>query len=205
MTSHRLSLLALLLIVPVALDAQGRRGGGGGSAGGAGAGGGAPPADDCRAASGGGRGLGAGGDAAAANRMIRCMSESPSLSKDLQKANPIETLLDAKKDLGLSKDEEKELKTLNDDLKDAVKPFFKSIDSVVRENKKEGDYAPTQGQMMLGRSLTRESTDSVMTKYRAATEAAIAKLAEPHRQAATDLLQKQMEAQMARSGGRPPR
>ena len=137
--------------------------------------------------------------------MIACMSESPSLSKDLQKANPIELLLDAKKDLKLSSEEEKELKTINNELKDAIKPYFKSIDSVARENKTTGDYAPTQGQMLIGRQLTRESADSVGSKYRAATETAIAKLTEEHRQPATDLLQKEMEAQMAsRRGGRPP-
>jgi len=205
MTSRKLSLLALLVIVPVALNAQ-RRGGGGSSSGGAG--GSSPPkSDDCGTASTDGkdRGFKAGGGSAEARNMINCMKESPSLSKDLQKANPIETLLDAKKDLKLSGDEEKELKTINGELKDAVKPFFKTIDSVSREMKKTGDYAPTQGQIMVGRSLTRESADSVGAKYRAATDAALAKLTEEHRQPATDLLQKEMEAQMAsRRGGRPP-
>ena len=203
MTMRKLPLLALLLIVPVALHAQGRRGGGGGGGGGGGSA--VPTADDCRAASGGGRGLGAGGDAAAAKRMIACMAESQSLSKDLQKANPIEVILDAKKDLKLSSDEEKELKTINNELKDAIKPYLKTIDSIARENKKTGDYAPTQGQMLVGRQLTRESADSVGAKYRAATDAALAKLTEEHRQPASDVLQKEMEAQMAsRRGGRPP-
>ena len=204
MTPRKVSLLALLLIVPVALNAQ-RRGGGGSSSG---VGGSAPTsADDCGTASTDGkdRGFTAGGGSSEAKKMINCMKESPSLSKDLQKANPIETLLDAKKDLKLSGDEEKELKTINGELKDAVKPFFKTIDSVSREMKKTGDYAPTQGQIMVGRSLTRESADSVGVKYRAAADAALAKLAEEHRQPATDLLQKEMQAQMAsRRGGRPP-
>jgi hypothetical protein len=200
MTPRTLSGFALLLIVPVTLNAQGRRGSSGG--GGASS---APTADDCRAASGGGRGLGAGGGASDAARMINCMKESGSLSKDLEKSNPIETLLDGKKDLKLSSDEEKQLKDLNKQLKDEVKPFFKTIDSVSREMKKTGDYAPTQGQMMVGRSLTRESADSVGARYRAASDAAIAKLAEEHRQPATDMLQKAMEARMASSrGGRPP-
>jgi hypothetical protein len=136
--------------------------------------------------------------------MINCMKESPSLSKDLERANPIETILDAKKDLKLSSDEEKQLKDLNKQLKDDVKPFFKTIDSVAREMKKTGDYAPTQGQVVVGRALTRESADSIGSRYRAASDAAIAKLTEEHRQPATDALQKAMEAQMASRGGRPP-
>ena len=201
MTSRKLSLLALLVFVPVTLDAQGRRGGGGG-------GGGAtatPTADDCGTASSNGRGFRAGGGAAEARKMINCMQDSPSLSKDLEKANPVETLLDAKKDLKLTSDEEKELKNLNKQLKDEVKPFFKTIDSVAREMKKTGDYAPTQGQIVVGRGLTREASDSVMTKYSGVRDVALAKLAEDKRQPAADLLQKQMEAQMAsRRGGRPP-
>lgn len=199
---RKLPLLALLLVIPVAVHAQGRRGGGGG--GGVG-GASAPTADDCRAASGGGRGFTGGGDASSAARMINCMKESPSLSKDLEKGNPIEMLLEAKKDLKLTGDEEKELKAINKDLKDAIKPFLKTIDSVAREGKKTGDYAPTQGQMIVGSQLTRESADSVGAKYRAATDAGLAKLSEDKRQPATDLLQKEMEAQMgARRGGRPP-
>ena len=201
MTPRKLSLAALLLIVPLTVNAQGRRGGGGGGGGGSSA----PSADDCRAASGGGRGLSAGGDASAANRMINCMKESASLSKDLQKANPVEVLLDAKKDLALSKDEEKELKAINDAIKDAIKPFLKTIDSVDREFKKTGDYAPTSGQMIIGRGLRREMSDSVMAHYQTGAQDAIGKLAEPHRQSATETLQKAREEMMSKQrGGRPP-
>ena len=185
MTTRKLTLLAFLVVVPIALHGQGRRGGGGGG--------------------GADRGFKAGGSTAEANALINSLAESPSVSKDLQKANPLETLLDKKKDLKLSSDEEKEIKTLNSALKDEIKPYLKTIDSVAREMKKEGDYAPTQGQMLIGRKLTRESADSVMTKYRAAADAAIEKLAEEHRQPATDLLLKEMAAQQAaRRGGRPP-
>ena len=176
--TRKLYLVALLMILPSLLEAQ--RGGGG-------------------------RGFRAAGGASEADAMIRDMAESPSLSKDLQKANPIETILDKKKDLKLTSDEEKELKTLNGELKDAIKPFLKTIDSVAREQKKTGEFAPTQGQMLIGRQLTRESTDSVMMMYRGAAEQAVAKLAEERRQAANDLLQKEREAQRAaRRGGRPP-
>src|SRR4051794_14239533 len=111
MTPRKLSLLALLVILPVALNAQ-RRGGGGGSSGGGDLGGTtAAGGDDCKSASTSGRGgSGGAGKASDANRMINCMKEPPSMSKELEKANPIETLLDNKKDLKMSGDEEKELK-----------------------------------------------------------------------------------------------
>jgi hypothetical protein len=201
MTTRKLSLVALLVIVPLTLDAQGRRGGGGGG----GSSTAAPSSDDCGTASSDGRGFKAGGGASEARKMINCMKESPSLSKDLEKVNPIEALLDAKKDLKLTSDEEKELKNIGKQLKDDVKPFFKTIDSVAREMKKTGDYEPTAGQKLVGRSLTRESADSIGAKYRAATDVALAKLTEEHRQPAADFLQKETQAQMAgRSGGRPP-
>jgi hypothetical protein len=180
-----LSLIALLAVLPVALDAQGRRTSGGG---------------------GGGRGFSAAGGAAEADALLNSMAESPNLSKDLQKANPIETLLDKKKDLKLTSDEEKELKTINSALKESTKPYFKTIDSVAREMKKPGDYAPTQGQIVVGRQVTRESSDSVMAKYGVAAEEALAKLAEERRRPALELLQKERESQMGalRKGGRPP-
>lgn len=180
MSIRNFSVVALLVVLPVVVEAQ--RGGGGG-----------------------GRGFRAGGSAREADAMIRDMAESPSLSKDLQKANPIEAILDKKKDLKLTSDEEKELKALNGELKDAIKPFLKTIDSVSREMKKTGDFAPTSGQMLIGRRLTRESTDSVMHMYRGASEQAIEKLGDERKQPATELLQKEREAAMAaRRGGRPP-
>ena len=187
MTTRQLSLVAFLLIVPIMAEAQ--RGGGGG-------GGGKPK-----------RGFGA-ADGRQADSIIRNLTDSPSFSKDLQKANPVETLLKSKKDLKLTSDEEKDLKAINETLKDAVKPFFKTIDSVSKENKKTGEYAPTQGQMLIGRQLTRAYADSVMARYEAAEQEATAKLAAERRQAATDLLDKeakdrQAEAQ-ARRPGRPP-
>ena len=179
MTTRKLSILALLLVLPVALQAQRSK-----------------------------RGFGAGGGSDEADKMIRETADSPSLSKDLQKANPVEFLLDKKKDLAITKDQEKEIKALNDALKESVKPFFKAIDSVARESKKTGDYAPTQGQILMGRQLTRSSADSVRAKYDAAAEAAVAKLSEDHRQAATDMLKQEREEQMknalgARGGGPP--
>jgi hypothetical protein len=185
MTTRQLSLVAFLLIVPIMAEAQ-RGGGGGGSS--------RPK-----------RGFGA-ADGKQADSIIRNLADSPSLSKDLQKANPVETLLGKKKDLQLTADEEKQLKAINESLKDAVKPFFKSIDSVSKENKKTGEYAPTQGQMLIGRQLTRAYVDSVVSRYGSAEQEAVAKLAAEHQQAANDLLDKEEKDREAKAqASRPAR
>lgn len=178
----RYVLLMALMILPMTLTAQ-RRGGGG-------------------------RGLGAGGSSREADAMIRDLADAPSLSKDLQKQNPLEIILDKKKDLKLTDDEQKELKTMSSALKDSLKPYFKTIDSAQRAQRKQGAEEPTQGQMIVLRGILREAADSVRAHYERATPSAMAKLGEERRQPATDALQKEMEEQMAARrgarGGRPP-
>ena len=186
MITRKFSVVALLLILPV-VAAEAQRGGGGRKT----------------------RGFGA-ADGNETEAIMRSLAESPSLSKDLQKANPVESLLGKKKDLQLSADEEKALKTLNESVKESVKPFIKSIDSVSKENKKTGEYAPTQGQMLIGRQLTRAYADSVMARYESAADAAVEKLSADHRQPANDFLDKQAKDRQAEAAtrqqgkGRPP-
>jgi hypothetical protein len=179
MITRKLSFVALLLILPVVV-AEAQRGG-----------------SSTRKT----RGFGAAGGSET-DAIMQGLAESPSLSKDLQKANPVESLLGKKKDLQLSADEEKELKTLNASLKETVKPFIKSIDSVSKENKKTGEYAPTQGQMLIGRQLTRAYTDSVMASYESAADAAVEKLAADHRQPANDFLDKEAKDRQAEAASR---
>lgn len=183
MRTHHLSLIALLVIVPATLVAQ--RGGGGG-----------------------GRGFGAAGGSREADKMIRDLADSPSLSKDLQKQNPVEIILDNRKDLKLTDAEQKELKAMSSSLKDALKPYFKTLDSAQREQRKQGADAPTQGQMIILRGIMREAADSVRAQYERATPDAMAKLSEERRQPATEVLKKEMDEQMAARrgarGGRPP-
>ncbi|HET9425688.1 MAG TPA: hypothetical protein VFO55_09980 [Gemmatimonadaceae bacterium] len=179
MSTRGFALVALLVIVPATLEAQRRAG----------------------------RGFDAAG-AREADAMIRDLADAPSLSKDLQKANPVEIILDGKKDLHLTDAEQKELKTLNSALKDSIKPYIKTLDSVSRVQTKRGGEPPTSGQMLVMRTVSREAADSVRAKYQWATREAMGKLAEERRQPATDLLSKEMEEQMASRrnarGGRPP-
>src|SRR4051812_25980640 len=88
MITRKFSFVALLLVLPVVV-AEAQRGGGGST----------------RKT----RGFGA-ADGSETDAILQGLAESPSLSRDLQKANPVESLLGKKKDLQLSADEEKELK-----------------------------------------------------------------------------------------------
>lgn len=187
MSMRKLSVAALLVIIPAMSHAQ--RGGGGGGGG-------------------YGKGMDAQG-AKGADRLIKDMEDSPSMSKDLQKANPVEFLLDRKKDLKLSDEEQKELKSLASSLKDATKPYFKTLDSVQREQKlgQKGEGLTT-GQMMILRKESRMAQDSVMANYQRAAADALTKLTDEHRPTASEMMQKEMEEQMAARrgsrGGRPP-
>ena len=101
--------------------------------------------------------------------------ESAKLAKDLESANPIQALLDARKSLKLTADEEQSLRSINKQLKSDIRPFVKRLDSVV-----------------------------VAAKYRSATDSAMAKLAVEHREPAKNLLLKESARRAARRDGRPP-
>ena len=187
MKMRNLSFLALLVVVPTVSFAQGGAGG-----------------DQPKKNPGFGKGMDTKG-ADGADALIKGLKEPPSMSKEMQKANPVEFLLDKKKDLQLTDAEQKELKAIVSAMKDQTKPYFKTMDSVQREQKKTGDYAPTTGQMVILRRVSREAQDSVRAIYDRSTQDALAKIAEEKRQPATDALKKEMEEQMAeRRGNRPP-
>jgi hypothetical protein len=176
MSISRISLIALLVVVPSTVVAQ---------------------------SSGGFGKMGASGGSKDADRLIKSVEDSPSAAKDLEKANPVDLLLDKKKDLKLSDDEQKELKNINGSIKSTIKPYLKTMDSVSRELKKEGDFAPTQGQILIGRKLSREASDSVRATYRRALQEALAKLAEERREPAMEAVKKEQADQAAaRRGGK---
>jgi hypothetical protein len=186
MKMRNLSFLALLVIVPTVSYAQG-----GGD-------------DKPKKNPGFGKGMDTKGSDGA-DALIKGLKTAPSISKEMQKANPVEFLLDKKKDLQLSDDEQKELKTIVSTMKDQTKPYFKTLDSVQREEKKTGDYAPTTGQTIILRRVSREAQDSVRAIYERSAQDALTKIAEEKRPAATDALKKEMEEQAAeRRGNRPP-
>src|SRR4051812_15328477 len=124
--------------------------------------------------------------------------------KELEKENPVALLLDKKKDLKLADEEVNALKTINEQLKESVKPNLKAIDSVQKELKKNED-GPTTGEMFIARKLTEIETASVTSRYDAALKDALSKLTADHQQAASDLLAKEREERAnSRRGGRPP-
>ena len=114
MSARRLSLVAVLLVVPMILSAQKRGGGGGGSKSERGK----MTFDTTRARNSG--------------------LLSP---KDLEKENMVGFVLDKKKDLKLSDDEVKALKGINDRLKDSVSVAMNSLDSIASRMRRTGEKA----------------------------------------------------------------
>jgi hypothetical protein len=107
--------------------------------------------------------------------MMGDRSDTKSLAKEFEKMNPVQTLLDARKTLKLSNGEEAALKRINKELRRAIEPFLKTIDSV-----------------------------AIRAKYRAATDSAISTLTEEHRLPARDALERAEVRTAARRAGRPP-
>jgi hypothetical protein len=172
MSRRRLSVLLLLLVIPVIASAQ-RTGG-------------------RRSSDGGSRGSERAGAQASATIS----------AKDLENQNPIELILDKKKDLGLSGTEVDELEKLNDRLKDSVKQSLHTIDSIAKAMKRTGDAAPTTGQMFIGRTVTSQQVALVRTQYEAALKDALTKLDAARQPTATALVEKSLKEQAgSRRGG----
>src|SRR4051812_31166030 len=148
MSTRRLFIAAMLVLFPLSLQAQRK-----GSAGVAGAtAAGASESNGCGTASGGFGKIGGGGSAKEADCVQKNMKGSASMAKDLDQQNPVSILLDRKKDIKLTDDEQKSLKSLNETLKDSVKPYFKTLDSA-QKVMKDGGGDMESGQRMILRSL----------------------------------------------------
>jgi hypothetical protein len=186
MSTRRVFIAATLILVPISLQAQRGKGSAGVSAATAA---GASESNGCGTASGGFGKIGGGGSSKEADCIQRNTKGAASMSKELQEQNPIALLLDRKKDIKLTDDEQKSLKSINDMLKDSTKAYFKTLDSAQKEMKNGGSDMPA-GQRLILRSLLEQTSDSVNARYDAALKEAMTKIAADRQQAATDALQK---------------
>lgn len=162
MSARRLSLVAVLLVVPMILSAQKRGGGGGGSKSERGK----MTFDTTRARNSG---------------MLS--------TKDLEKENMVGFVLDKKKDLKLSDDEVKALKGINDRLKDSVSVAMNSLDSIASRMRRTGDLAPSEGDRNVGRLIASQRAADVRAQYDVFLKEALTKLSEEHQKAASNLVE----------------
>jgi len=165
MSVSRLPLVAALLVLPVLLSAQ-RRGS-------AGAGAATPP-----------------GGVSTSTKSRQKIDKDPvkenrnpiPSTKDLEKENMVNFVLDKKKDLKLSNDEVNALKQINDHARDTVAAPMKSLDSIAGELKRGGDRAAAS---MFAPQFVAE----VRFQYDAFLKEALSKLSEEHQKAASDLIE----------------
>jgi hypothetical protein len=164
MSVRRLSLMAVLLVLPTILSAQKR---GGGSS--------------------------AGGSKSERNKMTfdttRVRSSGLLSTKDLEKENMVGFVLDKKKDLKLSDDEVKALKGINDRLKDSVSVAMNSLDSIASRMRRTGDLAPSEGDRQVGRLIASQRVSDVRSQYDVFLKEALTKLSDDHQKAANDLIE----------------
>jgi hypothetical protein len=160
MSARRLSLVAALVVVPTIL--LGQRGGGGGVS---------------SATQGTGVRTKIDADPVKPTRINGIPT-----SKELQKENMVNFVLDKKKDVKLSDDEVKALKSINDRLKDTVSAPMKSLDSIAGEMKRGGD-------MRAARVFAPQYVGEVRFQYEAFLKEALTKLSEEHQKAANDLIE----------------
>ncbi len=162
MSARRLSLVAVLLVVPTILSAQRTRGGG-----------------SSRSSERGKMDLDTAG-----------VRKSGILStRDLQKENMVAFVLDKKKDLKLSDDEVNALKAINDHLKDTVSAPMNSLDSIANRLRRSGDFAPSEGDRTAARLIATQRIAEVHSQYDAFLKEALSKLTEEHQKVANDLIE----------------
>jgi len=116
---------------------------------------------------------------------VRPVRKDPFSTKELQKENMVNFILDKKKDLKLGDDEVKALKEIADHIKDTTKAPIHSLDSLSSELKRGGpDVEDRQAARVFGPQYLAE----VRFQYDEHLKAALAKLTEDHQKAAMALV-----------------
>ena len=122
----------------------------------------------------------------------------PFSTKELQKENMVNFILDKKKDLKLADDEVKALKEINDHLKDTTKAPMHSLDSLSSELRRGG---PDRGDMQAARVFGPQYMAEVRMQYDEHLKSALAKLTPDHQTAAQTLVdtrRKELEDEKAK-------
>jgi hypothetical protein len=166
MSSRRIAILSLVLIPAVAFAQRGGAGGGFG-------GGRAGRTEDW-------------------NRIDKDNAGALQLSnKDLENISPIKLLIDKRKDLKLTDQQQKQLKDADDALKTRNQPLFKALDSLRAELKRPA--TSDDARPLTTRGEVTRVVGEVRANYEAALKDALALLDEGQQKTATELVGKQNE------------
>lgn len=112
-------------------------------------------------------------------------------NKDLESISPIKLLVDKRKDLKLTDDQQKQIKGMESPLKEKNQPLFKALDSL-RGEMKRSQYSQ-EARPVATRAEVVRVVSGIRENYAAALKEAMALLDDAQRTTATELAQKQTD------------
>jgi len=173
MTHQRIATAAVVLLAFMAPVATAQRGGGGGG--------------------GSGRDRGTKADF---DGMLRESPEGLKLSNgDVEKMSPIKLLIDKRKDLKLTDDQQKQLRSMSDALTETNKPHFHALDSLRKEIRPRVGADPEMERVrtQIARQTVVGAVKVIRENYDASLKNALPLLDDSQKAKADDLLKKQSD------------
>lgn len=141
----------------------------------------------------GGRSMGTGKEGNY-DEMTKGIATGPKLSsRDVENMSPLKFLVDKKKDLKLTDDQQKQFKELDGKVKEQNAPLLKSVDSLVKVMKPTSSVpsAEDQVRVVLAREALMKAIGEIRTNYDASVTTAMPTLDDAQKGTAKELLEKQ--------------
>jgi hypothetical protein len=128
--------------------------------------------------------------------IARAMPSGPKLnSRDIEGISPMRFLLDKRKDLKLTDDQQKQIKDADGKLKEKNAAMLKQVDSLVREMKPGGmmQSAEDEARVVIARDALRKVIGEIRVNYDAGLKEMLTKLDEAQNTTVQSLLPKQQQ------------
>lgn len=142
----------------------------------------------------GGRGMGTGRDAPDFDAITKDIGTGPKLSsKDVENMSPLKFLVDKRKDLKLTDEQQRQFKELDGVAKEQNGSLFKTVDSLVKVMKPRSSVpsAEDQVRVVLARDAMMKVIGDIRTNYDASVTSAMPQLDDAQKGTAKELLDKQ--------------
>ena len=128
--------------------------------------------------------------------IARAMPSGPKLnSRDIESISPMRFLLDKRKDLKLTDDQQKQIKETDGKLKEQNAAMLKQVDSLVREMRpgSSGRTAEDEARVVIARDALMKVLVDIRVNYDASLKEILTKLDETQNTTVQSLLPKQQE------------
>jgi hypothetical protein len=127
--------------------------------------------------------------------IARAMPSGPKLnSRDIEGISPMRFLLDKRKDLKLTDDQQKQIKDADGKLKEKNAPMLKQVDSLVREMKPSSmPTAEDEARVVIAREALMKLIGDIRVTYDASLKEMLTKLDETQNTTVQTLLPKQQQ------------